>query len=79
MQYEIIGLSATLLILISFLFNDAKKIRVMNGIGGAVFIIYGVLIHSYSNIILNAALIIIHTVKLRRIIAEEKAEKIKES
>ncbi len=63
---EIIGIAATIFILIGFLFSGEKKIRVLNIVGAMLYIVYGILIGSESNIILNAALIIIHIMKLCR-------------
>lgn len=64
MKYEIIGLCGTVFILIAFLFNSEKQIRIFDMIGAALFILYGVLIEAYSNVVLNGALILVHIVKL---------------
>ncbi len=66
MNYEIIGTVASLLILVSFLFNDEKKIRLTNIVGAAVFVVYGLLINAFSIWFLNGALIIIHIYKLSK-------------
>ena len=66
MNYEFIGLFGTVLILIGFLSNSEKKIRIFDMVGSACFVTYGFLIHSWSNIILNGILIIIHLYKLNR-------------
>ena len=66
MKYELIGLTGTLLILIGFLSNSEKKIRIFDMIGSACFVTYGILIGSYSNIILNGILIFVHLYKLNR-------------
>jgi len=63
-SYEIIGLCGTIFILIAFLFNSEKKIRIFDGIGAILFIIYGCLIGSWSNVILNGVLVVIQAVKL---------------
>jgi len=62
--HEIIGIIATLFVLLSFLFTAEKRIRQVNIIGAAIFIVYGILITAHSVYILNAALIIIHLYKL---------------
>lgn len=66
MGYEIIGLSGTLLILIGFLSNSEKKIRIFDMVGSACFVVYGILIGAYSNIVLNGILIFVHLYKLNR-------------
>ena len=66
MKYELIGLAGTVLILIGFLSNSEKRIRIFDMIGSACFVAYGILIGAYSNIILNGILIIVHLYKLNR-------------
>jgi hypothetical protein len=66
-KYEIIGLAGTVLILIGFLSNGEKTIRIFDMLGAILFVIYGVLIHAYSNIILNGILICVQIAKLRRL------------
>jgi cell shape-determining protein MreD len=61
---ESIGLAATVFILVSFLFNQEKKIRVINLVGAVLFVIYGYLIAAPSVYILNGALIVIHIYKI---------------
>lgn len=60
MNIEIIGTLASIVILISFLTNNVFKIRCINIIGSIIFIIYGVLISSFSILLLNGILILIH-------------------
>lgn len=57
---EAIGLSASVFVLISFLFSKQKQIRIVNIIGAALFVIYGLLIGALSVWLLNGALIAIH-------------------
>ena len=64
MNYEIIGTFASVVVLISFLMTGEGKIRVVNIIGALIFVVYGILIHSFSVAFLNSALVIIHCVKL---------------
>lgn len=64
MNNEIIGITGTLLILIGFLSNSEKSIRIFDMVGAALFVLYGALIGALSNILLNGVLIIIHIVKL---------------
>lgn len=51
---EIIGISASIFVLISFTRKDIKQIRILNTIGSCIFIIYGILLQSPSLIILNS-------------------------
>ena len=67
MSYEVIGIIGTILILIGFLTNGEKKIRLFDMAGAILFIIYGVLIGSLSNILLNGILVIVHLIKLRKL------------
>ena len=66
MKYEIIGLAGTVLILIGFLSNSEKRIRVFDMIGSACFVTYGSLIGAISNIVLNGIWIIVHLKTLNR-------------
>lgn len=66
MKWELIGIAGTVLILIGFLSNSEKKIRVFDMIGSACFVAYGILIHAWSNILLNGILIIVHVYKLHK-------------
>ena len=63
-MHEIIGIVATLFVLLSFLFTSEKRIRQINIIGAAIFVVYGVIIGALSVYVLNGALIIIHVYKL---------------
>lgn len=64
MIYEIIGLSATLFVLLSFLMKKIELVRIINIIGATLFVIYGLLIHSLSTWLLNGVLIIVHIIYL---------------
>ena len=66
MRYELIGIAGTVLILIGFLSDSEKRIRLFDMAGSACFVLYGILIHAWSNILLNGALIFIHIYKLNK-------------
>lgn len=66
MQYEIIGIMATLFVLASFLVNDMRKVRYINIIGAALFVVYGYLIGAFSTWLLNGVLIVIHIFYLKK-------------
>jgi len=61
---EIIGIIASLFILLSFLYNGEKQIRIVNIIGAVLFVIYGILISALSVYLMNGILIAIHIRKL---------------
>lgn len=66
LNIEIIGTLASVLILVSFLFNEEKQIRMTNIIGAGIFVVYGLFTGAFSIWFLNASLIIIHLYKLNR-------------
>lgn len=59
-MYEIIGIIASLFVLLSFVFKNQKTIRTINIIGATLFVVYGVLISAVSVWLLNGLLIFIH-------------------
>ena len=61
MNVEIIGIVATIFVLLSFMMRDVKRIRAINIIGALLFVFYGFMIDSFSTSLLNSALVIIHT------------------
>lgn len=56
---EWLGLLAALFVLLSFVFKNILIIRCVNLIGATVFVVYGLLIHSYSVWIMNSCLIVV--------------------
>ena len=64
MNYEVIGVCASVIVLISFLLKGEEKIRIVNLIGAILFVIYGLLIHAFSVWFLNSALVLAHLYKL---------------
>ena len=65
-MYEIIGLLATAFVLVSFLPDNIVEIRKLNIIGSIIFVIYGLLINSFSTTFLNLVLILVHLYKLKK-------------
>ena len=57
---EALGILATIFVLISFLFNNTKNIRIVNIVGAILFVVYGLLLGAFSVWLLNGALIAIH-------------------
>ena len=60
---EIVGWLGSALDLISF-FWDGLKMRMINGLGAAVWVLYGILIGSESLMFVNSAIICIHLYKV---------------
>ena len=61
---EILGVIATIIVLISFLLKGENKIRVVNIIGAVCFVIYGLGIGAFSVWLLNGILVLVHIYKL---------------
>lgn len=67
MKYEIIGTIASIVIMLAFILNGEKKIRIVDLIGAILFIVYGVLIKSFSVVFLNGCLILVQIYKLYKL------------
>lgn len=70
MQYyiEIFGTTASVIVAISLMMRNIKWLRILNGIGSAAFVMYGMLIGALPVWILNAFIVIIniyYLVKMR--------------
>ncbi len=61
MNPEAVGILATCFVLLSFLMRQTRHIRLINLVGAALYCFYGYLIGSLSTLLLNGALIVIHT------------------
>ena len=77
MVIEIIGILATILILISMSFKTTSIkwsiwMRALNIAGSVVFVVYGFLLPAYSTAILNAALVFVNTYHLVILLKERK-------
>ena len=57
---EIIGYIATALVVLSFAMKDLKWLRVINMIGCAVWIAYGLMLDSMPIVITNAGIMLIN-------------------
>lgn len=64
MIYELIGVIATLFIVVAFSLNGELKIRLFDLVGAILFVVYGVLIKSFSTVLLNAILVAIQLYKI---------------
>lgn len=69
---EILGLIATILIVLSMCFKNIKIIRFINLIGSVCFVIYGLSIGALYTWIANIILIFVQIYYLIRIYKEEK-------
>lgn len=63
---EWLGTLASVMILISWSAKNEKQIRLLNMVGAVMFVIYGILIKSFSVAFLNLAVIIVHIFRIRR-------------
>jgi len=61
---EILGIIATIFIVIAFALSGELKIRIFDLVGAILFIIYGITINSFSTILLNIILTIIQIYKI---------------
>ena len=64
MKYEFLGVIGTLLILVGFLSDDQRTIRIFDMVGSLFFVVYGITIASFSTILLNGTLALVHIYKL---------------
>lgn len=62
---EVIGIVASFLVLLSFIFSKQKNIRLTNIAGAVTFIVYGILIGSFSVVFMNSILVLVHIYHLR--------------
>lgn len=74
---EIIGITATLLILASMLFvtttvKGSIIMRILNLIGSAIFVVYGILLPAISTAILNGGLVVVNTIHLIKLLKDNK-------
>lgn len=75
LKNEWLGLVASAFILVSFLFSNQIKTRIINSVGCVVFIVYGFLLPAYSTAFMNFALLIVHVVFLIKYIVKKRKEK----
>jgi len=57
--FEIIGYLASIIIAISLLMKSLIRLRIINGIGALVFVVYGILINAYPVAVMNAIIFVI--------------------
>ena len=71
---EFLGIFGTLFIILAFTKNGELKTRIFDLIGAILFVIYGIIINSFSTILLNVILIIIQLYKIYKLKKESKNE-----
>lgn len=67
MNPEYLGLTASIIILISGLMQSERMLRVIDAFGSVLMAVYGAIIHAPSVILLNGALTIAHLYRLWRL------------
>ena len=57
---EIVGYLASFFVLLSFFNKDMRKLRLVNSIGCALFVTYGILLMSIPIVITNIAILLVN-------------------
>lgn len=63
---EIWGYLSMIVVLVSMLMTDIKKLRIINSIACSMFIVYGYFHEAYPVVLMNAIVIIINLYKLKQ-------------
>ena len=63
-MHEYVGILGSIIIVLAFAMKQEKYIRIFDMVGAALFVVYGILIHSFSNVFLNSILILINIYRL---------------
>ena len=63
-MHEYVGILGSIIIVLAFAMKQEKHIRIFDIVGAALFVVYGILIHSFSNVFLNSILILINIYRL---------------
>ena len=69
---DIVGWAATIFIIISFLINNMLWLRIINMVGAALWLTYGIIDTSYSIIFLNVIIVSIQFYKISVILKPKK-------
>lgn len=65
MKYEWIGILGSILIIIAFTQKDELKIRLLDSVGALLFILYGFATRTWSTMVLNCVLVIVHILRFK--------------
>jgi hypothetical protein len=57
---ELFGYAASFFVLLSFFNKDLRKLRIVNSIGCAFFVLYGLLLPSIPVVITNVAILLVN-------------------
>jgi hypothetical protein len=57
---EVIGYLASLFVLLSFFKKDIRQLRIINSIGCALFVAYGIMLPSIPVVITNVAILLVN-------------------
>jgi hypothetical protein len=57
---EIFGYISMIVVLISTMMKDIKRLRLFNSIGCIMFVIYGLIMETYPIVVMNIIVILIH-------------------
>lgn len=63
---EIFGYISMIVVLISMTMGDIRKLRILNSVSCAMFVIYGFILGAYPIVIMNILCIIINLYKLSK-------------
>ncbi|MBQ6292778.1 MAG: hypothetical protein IJK77_02735 [Lachnospiraceae bacterium] len=72
--FEVIGYVGSAFVLASFLMASVVRLRIINSVGCIVSVVYGLLIHAYPTVIMNAALLLINIFFLIRMSKQKSAD-----
>lgn len=76
---EWLGISASVIILISFLMKNILWVRLVNIVGAIVFVIYGIIIGAISVWLLNGMLVVVHLIYLGKYFYDKRKNKIEKT
>jgi len=71
---EIVGYIATFLVMLSFMMKNVIRLRIINAVGCATWIAYGVMLDSYPVIITNVGILAINGGHLLRNYLNKRAK-----
>lgn len=69
---EIFGYLGTAVLLLSFAMTDIKLMRAVNMIGCIISVIYAICVHNMPTVVLNAAIFVINSAQIARLLIAEK-------
>lgn len=69
---ELVGYFASVMVLVSLLMSSVVKLRIINSIGSAVYVVYALIIGSYPTALLNLGLVIVNIYFLIKMLKNKK-------